>query len=201
MTTICFTTTNSAAKSIIANKTVVNKDAFEKLNWVLRARTSEKDEAERFWQARLLHTRDNYIFCTDTFRIHKLNYSPSFFFLDSDSFYTVVKQTSNIIVLEKHNAILDKKDFDVEKYFSDDYEEVFELNDLYYSEVSFVCKTMFGFAFHIQKMFNPKYFYDAYIYSNKKWVGKVKFFDKPARHAYCWLSSGEFEAIIVSMCQ
>ena len=200
MKTICFATTSSAAKGITSDKTVVNKVVFEKLSWVLRARTSDKDEAERFWQARLLHTRDNYIFCTDTYRIHKLNYSPSFFFLDSDSFYIVVKQTSNIIVLEKHNAIPDKEDFDVEKYFSDDYEEVLELNGLR-SEVSFVCETMFGFAFHIQKMFNPKYFYDAYIYSNKQWSGKVKILDKPAKHAYCWLSSGEFEAIIVSMCQ
>lgn len=200
MTIICFAATNSATKNIIADKTIVNKDVFEKLSWILRARTSDKESAKKYWQARLLHTRNVYVFCTDTFRIHKLNYSPSFFFLDSDSFYTVVKQTSNVIILEKHNAIPNKNDFDVEKYFSNDYEDVFELGGLW-NETSFVCQTMFGFAFYTQKMFNPKYFYDAYINSNKQWDGKVKILDKPEKHAYCWLSSGEFEAIIVSMCQ
>lgn len=198
MTTICFATTRSATKNIVSDNTIVNKDVFEKLSWVLRAKAGEKDDVKNLWQLRLLHTRDNYIFCTDSFRIHKLNYSPSFFLLEPDSFYTVAKHTSSVILLAKHDAIPKKEDFDIEKYISDDYEEIFSLSQLY-NETAFVCKTMFSFAFHITKMFNPKFFYDAYIYSNKQWVGKVKMLDRPERHAYCLLSSGEFEAMIVSM--
>jgi len=197
MTTLCFATTKSATKGIVADNTIVNKDAFEKLSWVLRARAGEKDDVKHLWQLRKLHTRDRYIFCTDSFRIHKLNYSPSFFLLEPDSFYTVVKQTSNVIVLRKNDTPIDKGEFDIEKFLTDDYEEVFSLSRLY-NETTFVTQTMFGFAFHVTKMFNPKFFYDSYIYSNKEWVGKVKLFDKPS-YVHCRLFSGEFEILIASM--